>query len=76
MRVVQGSSQGSNGGQLFVIRIDGDGLKIASYGRVEIVSAQDMVFRANGAIHFDCEEAIMFSTSDNQRRFLRNGKEI
>lgn len=76
MRVVQGSSQGSNGGQLFVIRIDGDGLKIASYGRVEIVAAQDMIFRANGTMHFDCEEAIMFSTSPNQRRFLRNGKEI
>ena len=76
MRVVQGSSQGSNGGQLLVIRADGEGLKIASYGRVEISASQDMVFRTRGTMHFDCEEAIMFSGSKNQRRILRNGKEM
>jgi hypothetical protein len=76
LRVVQGSTQGSNGGQLFIIRVDGDGLKIASYGRVEIVAAQDMIFRTRGILHLDAEEVIMFSGSPNQRRILRTGKEM
>lgn len=76
IRVVQGPSQGSQGGQLTVIRVDQDGVKVASYGRVEISAAQDMIFRTNGTLHFDAEEIIAFSGAPTQRRFLRNGREI
>jgi len=40
-------------GQLTVVRIDQKGVAVATYGRVEFMSQQDMVFRSNTNIMFE-----------------------
>lgn len=63
-------------GQVTVVRIDGQGVNITSFGRVTIESAQDMTLKSKGQLNLD-GELISFYSGDNIRRTLkRDGNEI
>ncbi len=61
-------------GQVTVIRVDGQGVNITSFGRVTIESQQDMTLRARGQLSLE-GEVISFHEGGLKSPVLRNGVE-
>lgn len=61
-----------NGAQMSIVRIDKQGVSIYTFGRMEVMSQQNMIFKSNSNILFEAEN-ITFYNETNPRTIKRNG---